>query len=157
MNLSVRHAGGFTLIETLLALAILGILSVIGISSLSGVHRHESLVIEAENIVSLLSRARQETLAAKDESVYGVHFETNAVVLFKGSAYVPGAAANEVHQFPDFIAISSTFLTAGGANVVFRKLTGAVVESGTITLALRGEPSNTKTITIAPTGVASSN
>ena len=148
---------GFTLIEVLLTFAIIAIISVIGVMSLSNFNKDKALDIEVEKVLSLITKARSFTLAALDGSAYGVHFEERKAVLFKGANYNAGASANEIQLLNDEVKISATSLAGGGSDVVFNKLTGATAQSGTITVAAVRNASQTKMITITATGVAYSN
>ena len=155
---SVVHSQrGLTLIEILLALAIVGIVSAVGMSALSNANKNQALTLESEKVLSLLSRARSETLAAKDSSAFGVHFETSKAVLFKGPTYGAGASGNDIQALSDLVTISSISLSGGTSDVVFQKLTGAASASGTIRLSLLSNASASTTITIAPTGAAYNN
>lgn len=148
---------GFTLIEVLVALAIVAILAVIGINSFSNFNAQEALSVEAEKVVSLLAAARAETLAAKGGAQYGVHFEERRVVLFQGAAYNASDPTNRIQELHRAVKIANIELADGGSEVVFAKLTGATAQSGSAALALVRKPSGSKVITIEATGIASAN
>lgn len=148
---------GFTLIEVLVSIAILGIITAIGVSSFINFNKREALEVESGKLIALISQARTETLSAKDGSAYGVHFETGKVVLFKGTVYSAGAATNRVQTLNDEVKISAITLTSGAVDVLFKKLSGATLQTGTVTLASIRDTSDTRVITITGTGVAYSN
>ena len=148
---------GFTLIEVLLTFAIIAIISVIGVMSLSNFNKDKALDIEVEKVLSLVTKARSLTLSALDGSAYGVHFEERKAVLFNGASYSAGASTNEIQTLNGEVKISAISLAGGGSDVVFAKLTGATAQSGTITVAEVRNASQTKVITIAAIGVAYSN
>lgn len=148
---------GFTIIEVILSLAIVVIVAGVTVSSLSRVNQDKALTLEAQKVISLLVKARSETLSAKGDSAYGVHFEERKAVLFKGSSYSAGASTNEMQPLNDAVKISSVTLTGGGADVLFKKLTGTTAQSGSVTLSLVRMASSTKIITITGTGIAYSN
>jgi len=148
---------GFTLIELLLSLAIVGILVAVGVTSFSAQNRGETLQQEADKIVSLLGAARADTLAAREGTQYGIHFEEQRAVLFSGAAYSASAAGNRAQALHREVKISAISLFGGGSEVFFQKLTGKTAQSGTVTLSLVSDASKTKVITIAGTGVAYSN
>ena len=87
---------GFTLIEVLLTFAIIAIISVIGVMSLSNFNKDKALDIEVEKVLSLVTKARSLTLSALDGSAYGVHFEERKAVLLNGASYSAGASTNEI-------------------------------------------------------------
>ncbi|HCB35206.1 MAG: hypothetical protein A2W52_02110 [Candidatus Taylorbacteria bacterium RIFCSPHIGHO2_02_49_25] len=148
---------GFTLLEVLLALSIAAVIAVISFSSLFRFNAAEALNVETERTLSLLSQARTLTLAAKDGKSFGVHFEERKAVLFSGASYDPNDASNEILSINSEVRISAFALTGGGGEALFKKLSGATDQSGTVTLALVRDPSKTRVITIAPTGLAYSN
>ncbi len=148
---------GFTLVEMLVVIAVTAIIAVIGVSSLANVNTSKAVDIEVEKVVTLITKARSLTMAAKDNVVYGIHFEAKKVVLFKGSTYSAGTSTNQSQPLNAEVKISATALTGGGAEVVFKKLTGATSQSGTITLAAVRKVSQTKVITILGTGIAYGN
>lgn len=148
---------GFSLVEILLALSIIAVIAVVGVTSFSNYNTEKALSLEAEKVVSLLVKARSLSLSAKGGDVYGVHFDTDKAVLFKGTSYSAGTAGNQAQQLNSAVRISATVLAGGGAEVVFRKLTGTTAQSGTVTLALVKNGSLTKTVTITATGTAYSN
>lgn len=154
IKLETIHKEGFTLIEVLVSLAIIAVISALGISAMSPLNTDKALVAEVEKVVSLIVKARSETLAAKESSVYGVHFEERKAVLFKGPTYSAGAAGNQIQTLHDEVKISALALVGGGAEVVFAKLTGATLQSGTVTLSTLRDAGKTKVITITATGVA---
>src|SRR3989338_6771694 len=126
---------GFSLVEVIVVLAILAIISAIGVTSLSNLNKSEALTVEAEKVISLITKARSLTLAAKDGSVYGVHFEERKAVLFTGSTYASGASTNQTQLLNDVVKISAVSLAGGGTKVVFKKLTGSTAQFGTVTVA----------------------
>ncbi|HEY4508129.1 MAG TPA: prepilin-type N-terminal cleavage/methylation domain-containing protein [Candidatus Paceibacterota bacterium] len=154
---TLNASRGFTLVEVLVSLAVLAIISVIGLNSFSTVNTGKALDIETEKVISLIAKARALTLSAKDGAAYGVHFEERKTVLFKGPTYSAGASGNQEQALNDAVRISAVALTGGGAEVLFAKLTGATAQSGTVALAAVRDASKTRVITIAATGVAYSN
>lgn len=148
---------GFTVIELLLSLAIIAVISAIGISAMSPVNTDKALITETEKVLSLIVKARSETLAAKEGSVYGVHFEERQAVLFKGLTYSAGATGNQIQTLHDEVKISVFALSGGGSEVIFSKLTGATTQSGTVTLTTLRDAGKTKVITISSTGAVYSN
>lgn len=148
---------GFTLLEVLLVLGIAAIIAAISLTSLSNFNKDNALVIEVEKVVSLIAKARSLTLAAKKELSYGVHFEERKIVLFSGASYSANASTNQIQLLNDEVKISSIALTGGGAEVLFKKLSGETAQNGTVTIAAVRNASQTKVVTIEVTGVAYSN
>ena len=148
---------GFSFIEVMIAVAIVGVLAVFGFSHLAAVNERQALALDAEKVLSVLATARGQTLAAKDGFSYGVHFEDRKIVSFRGASYSAGDTNNRTFTLHDAVHLANTALRGGGAEVTFNKLTGATAQSGTLTLALLRDPSLNKVITVFATGVAQSN
>jgi prepilin-type N-terminal cleavage/methylation domain-containing protein len=144
---------GFTFIETLVAIAVLALLAAIAVNGLSSFQKSGELLRSADIVAGVLRDARGRTLASRNNSAYGVHFDAESVVLFAGAIYNSGAASNEVTLIPARTAISTITLVGGGDDVVFGRLSGEVTPTGTITIRVRQEPSKTKEIRIYQSGV----
>jgi len=147
-------AKGFTVIEVLVAIALAGIIAAIGVASFVNWNTTEALDTETGKIISLLLEARSLTISGSDSSAFGVHFESGKAVLFRGSTYTPESPSNRTQALHDEVRISSIALTGGASDVVFKKLTGATAQSGTVTLVSARDAQKTRTITITLTGVA---
>jgi len=131
--------GGFTLIETLVALALGATLLGSGFFITLSTMKKTSLIHERDLIVSLLLKARAEALANTDESPHGLHITPLTFVLFDGATYVATDPTNRV--FPR----QSVALLAGDDTVVFLPLHGNTNSEKTITLT---HESNTARIVI---------
>ena len=147
---------GFTLVEVVVVAAIGAILTAILISSLPKLNASQALNGDALLVASIIRQARSQTLASKDASAYGVHFENTRVVLFKGLSYSANDSLNISSSLHSLIIISNVALT-GGSDVVFQRLTGETAESGSVTLALVDNPTITKVISISGMGVVNLN
>lgn len=144
---------GFTITEILIVIAILAVMVTIVVSAFSKFNNNQSLSGALGEVTSTLNEARANTLASYDNVAYGVHFQTDKVVLFKGSIYSASDPDNEDVTLSSKISISDIALSGGGSEVVFKRLTGKTEQNGTITLSLISEPSKTKTITIQTSGI----
>ena len=144
---------GFTLIEIIVSVAVVAILASIATISFNGLREQQALVNGAEEVRTLLLRARARTLAAEDDSVFGLHITAPSVTLFRGATYNPLAVDNELHMLDSLVTISTYSFSGGGADVVFNKRTGATSTYGTITVALVSDPSKTRVVTITATGL----
>lgn len=144
---------GFSLIEALIVIAAMALLTTVSVVGFQNFNRHEALGKDAAKVVAVYEEARALSLGSKNASVYGVHAETSRVVRFKGSSYVAGNADNESEPLNSLVWISSISLSGGAVDTVFSRLGGTTTASGTLTLALRADPLQTKTITIYATGL----
>ncbi len=147
-----RHAKtrGFSIIEILLAVAIVTILSVPTVQSFRGIQARKVLDNDVALVATTLEQARSLTLASKNEKPYGVHVESGSVTLFETATFVNGSSTNSVSGMSSATTLSHT-LAGGGADVVFQRLTGKTTQSGTITVT--HQSAGAKTITIHSTGV----
>ena len=143
---------GFTLLEIVIALSILFILISIVVSPFSSFRNRSLLNIEVENITTLINDARSKTLSSFQDSEYGIHFETNRVVFFKGTSFTEPEADNVEIVFNSAISISDISLTGGGNDIIFNRLTGKTDEDGTITVSLTSDSSTNNVIHIYATG-----
>lgn len=142
---------GFTIIELLVSVAIIGVVAVLLISGFNSFRESTQLNEAHSNILGILRDARSRTLSGEKNTHYSVHFEENQVVLFSGSLYVSGFSSNEVYSLPSLTRISSISL-GGPTEVIFARLTGSASASGTITIQSTSNSSKTKTIIITSSG-----
>ena len=151
----MRHAQsrkGITVVELIIVLAVAGIISLVAFSPLVRFRDNQVLVATTEQIVSLIYTARTNTSASKDAAQYGVHFESDRVVLFKGATFTEPNSNNKELALPPSIGISTISLNGGGADIVFDRLVGTTAQFGTIVLTLKSNASSTRTIAIGQTG-----
>ncbi|HEY4521564.1 MAG TPA: prepilin-type N-terminal cleavage/methylation domain-containing protein [Candidatus Paceibacterota bacterium] len=142
---------GFTLIELLVSIAVVVVVSILVTSGFNS-FRESSQLNEAHSaIISILRDARSRTLSGNKNTQYGVHFETNQIVLFAGSSYSSGSSSNEPYATPSLAKVSVINL-GGSSDAVFTRLTGFSSASGTIMVSSISNPQKTKTITIFSSG-----
>lgn len=144
---------GFTILEVLIAITILGIVSLIAILSFSGFRSGIAINTETEDILSILEEARILTTSSYLDSQYGVHFESNRLVLFKGTLFTEPNADNVVKNMQSNVTISSINLNGGGDDVLFERITGNTNEYGTVVLQNISNASTTRTINIYNNGI----
>jgi len=145
---------GFTLAEILVAITIAVILFAITVSGFVGLREQSDIAIVVDDSISFLQEARAKTLSSDNAAQYGVHFETNTFVLFSGDTYNASDPGNKVRNLSASVEISAYSFAGGGAEVVFKRLTGETSENGTVTFRLKNNPTITRTIEIEPTGLA---
>lgn len=140
---------GFSLLEIIITIAIVLILSAVGLSALSNYNKKQSLKANADTVLSVLSEARAKTTASDGGSRYGVHFEESKVVLFR-EAYVAGAADNAEFNIVGPVKIGSINI-AGGNDVLFKKISGETDNNGSIVISLN-DGSDSVEIDVEKTG-----
>lgn len=144
---------GFTFIEIIIVLAILLLITLFVFVSFSSLRQNQLLNGTTENVSVFINEARSRTLASKDFSQYGIHFEASRIVVFKGTTFSEPNPENHEFSFPQSIEISNIALNGGGINLIFQKLTGKTDQFGSVTLRVKSDPSKTKTIIINATGI----
>ena len=148
------YSQGFTLIELLIVIAIVSLLVVITLARFTTFGRQVDIDIASQQLISALQLARNQTVASEDETVYGVHFEANKYVLFKGSDYSTSTDTKEFNL--DKVELYEiNLLPAGSPNVVFTRIRGGTQNTGNIRVRLIAEPSRTKNIVINSLGQVS--
>jgi prepilin-type N-terminal cleavage/methylation domain-containing protein len=145
---------GFTLFETLIVLAIIGVLALIALPQFSKIKENQLLKSTVSDVLSAVDNARSKTLSSLNSSEYGVHFQADRIIIFKGKVFSSGATDNEILSIETPINISN--VTLGGVSstsgdVYFNRLSGSPSTTGTVTIY---SPSFSKVITISATGTA---
>ncbi len=126
---------GFTAIELLIVTSLIAVVSTLVGLSFGQLRRSTQHIAQAQNIASVVTEARSNTVAGQNNLQWGVHFTTNDYTLFSGSSYGAGGSDNEAYVLPSGVTISSISLTGGGADVVFNRLSGGTNQPGTITVS----------------------
>jgi len=150
--MNLRNKKGFTLVELLVATAIMVVMISIGVVTFVSSKNASSLNSYTDGIISSLEQARGNALSGKEGSSYGIKFTTNTLThtLFTGSTYSSSATTNVVTQIGTGYTLT-TNLTGSSNTIVFSRLTGVPSATGTITL-LQQATSKSKIITIGTQG-----
>lgn len=145
---------GFSIIEIVLVLGISLLLIAVVVLPLVKNRQGRLLLQSTDDIVSVLNKARSNTLSSIGSEQYGVKIENDKAVLFTGATYSQGSASNKITYLQNGVEIESAMIVLNGSatSVVFDRLTGGTDNYGTITLRLKSDTSKTKTITIEKTG-----
>ncbi len=140
---------GFTLLETLVVLAIIAVLSTVAVRSYYLLREKHSIQKDADSIVSVIESAKNMSLNRKNDSSYGVKFSSSTVTVFVGSTYTNGNKISTYDLEPN-VKISSLSLHPSGTELGFSKITGTPNATGTIVLST---PSYSRIVTIYGTGI----
>jgi len=143
---------GFTLIEILIAITIIIIMITTVIVSYRIFEKRTELEDVGQRIFSTLKLAQTQTLASNDASQYGVHFESDQYILFKGDAYLAGSPDNNIYQLPSRLEIFQINLASGGNDVIFQRIIGSTAQFGTIEIRIISQPTETRIITVQSSG-----
>ena len=108
-----------------------------------------------QEIIHSLRLAQNKTLASEGDSNFGVYFEANKFVVFKGLTYSASAPDNEVRNIDSSLSISAINLGGAVAYVVFERLTGTTANYGSLVIGQTSNPSQNRTIHIDQSGIIS--
>ncbi len=148
---------GFTALEFIIVLALVFILVSVVTVSFSKSRESQFLKTAVADSLSAIDKARGETLSSLNSSEYGVHFQSDKVIIFKGKVFSSGDSSNETISITSPVSISN--VTLGGVSgtsgeFYFNRLSGAPSASGSVTMTTTNF---SKIITISATGIASVN
>ena len=145
---------GITVLEIVIVLAIIALLVAIVLPQFSKTRENQVLKNAVADIVSALNKASSQTLSSVNSSEYGVHFQSDKVIIFTGTVFSGGAGDNEIINIIAPATISNISLTGGAVDIYFNRLSGTPSKTGTVTIT-SGSTSNI--ITIGATGIVSIN
>ncbi len=139
---------GFTLIEVLMVLAMLGIIASATVLFSISFFESELIYNEERTLVNLLHTARSRAMQNQEGTAHGLAIDplgVNEYVLFSGSSFV-GADPTLLQSIPR--ANNFTVATNSLKEIIFSQLSGTVKTSGEIKLidGNRGNASSTITI-----------
>lgn len=144
---------GFSLIETIVVLAIMSMLATVVVVSFSAFRNGKILDVAAEQVLSVISESRGKTIYSEDAYQYGVHLEAGRIVAFKGDIYSATDPSNVATVLSSLVEISSISLAGGGADITFQRLTGKVANSGSFRVRLKADTSRYKNISVNSVGI----
>lgn len=148
---------GISILEILISIAIVAVITAAVSIPLTKTRFGRILLQSTEDVVSVLNLAKSNTLSSVDGDSYGVRFEGDKVIMFKGSVYNPTSVENKIINMQTGLNISSINLNGGVNDLVFKRLTGATDQYGTIIIQVTSDTSKNKTITISKTGLVTTN
>ena len=148
---------GIGLIEVLIVFAVMGVLVLIALPQFSKLKENQVLRTSVSDTVSAVNKAHSRTLASVNSYSYGVHFQSDKVIIFRGTTFSASDPLNEQINIVSPASITNVTLNGSSGtsgNFYFNRLSGSPSKTGTITISAA---SSTKIITISATGAASSN
>lgn len=143
--------------QLIIVLAVIGILVAVAIPKFSKIREGQVVKVATSDILSSINKARSETLASVNSSEYGVHFQSDRVIIFKGKVFSSIAVDNETIKIATPVSITNVTLggvSGSSGDMYFNRLYGVPSATGTITITTS---STSKIITIYSTGTASLN
>lgn len=145
---------GFTLIELIVVIGIFTIVSALSVPFIQSFQTSSNLHTHANTIVRTLRRAQQQAIAGRDDSSWGVYFDSsnNQFLMFLGDDY-----ATRDEDYDQETEYSNIFIidTDFGNEIYFSIYSGQPSEAGTITIS---SPNNqSKVISIGSLGMVQIN
>jgi prepilin-type N-terminal cleavage/methylation domain-containing protein len=144
----MRKTSGFTLIEVLLSVALIGMLAGLSLPVYASFQTRNELAITTTTTTEMIRRAQQYSRSGLTDGQWGVAIQSNTATLFKGTSYATrDTTQDETSSIP-------TGMVAGGlGEVVFSKLSGLPTATGSMTLT--SSTGDVRTITINAKGMVS--
>jgi len=120
---------GFTLVEIMLVVGIIGLLTTISTSVYNSFKTHENLEITTIGVVEAIRHAQGNSQSGKGDSSWGVKVLASSAVIFKGSSY-----ASRDTSADQSLGFSGGVEASGLSEIVFTKIIGSTTDTGTVTL-----------------------
>lgn len=141
---SVINAAGFTLIETLIVIAIVTILAGLGMTTYSTWRQRSMVSAATMTTAQALHQAVMNSQTARQDSGWGAVIEATGVTIYAGPSYVSRIAGSEIRSpFPATVTIT------GDTAYSFAKRTGRPLSPGSTTITVR---SDTNTVSVNALG-----
>jgi len=121
---------GFTLIEILIVIAIMAVLAALTIPVGVNFFVSQQLDTVVDEVMQVLRRAQLKGMTQERDSDWGIRFNSDTYVLFKGSSF-----ASRDPVFDEDFDLAGGITTSGISEVVFAKFSGVPNVIGTITIS----------------------
>ena len=152
---SKDHKRGISLIEIIVAIAIILLLSSLALTALSQFRIRKTMDAAMEKVLAAFSQAHLDTISSRNDQQYGVHLASDQVVYFLGPTYATGTPTNIVYKLNSVIEIYNVSLAGAGTDVLFNHLTGGTNQLGTFEVRAKGNSAIRTVITVNGTGAIS--
>lgn len=127
---------GFTILEIMVVIAVIGILSVIGLVTFTSSRDTRQLTATAQNILGVLRSAQAKTLAGEGGTAWGVHLSDSRFVLFQGVDF-GSAVYTENYDIPAGLAIGNINLAGGATDIIFNRVDGGTNQYGIFSVEVK--------------------
>ena len=141
-----QSQAGFTLLEMLLSVAIIGMLAGLSVPVYESFNRRNDLDITAQTVTAMLRRAAAYARLGQNDSAWSVAIQSNTITLFRGLDYATRNTA-----YDETASIPGSVTPSGMSEVEFAEFTALPVATGSITLT--SSTSDVRTITINAKGM----
>ncbi|MEA2715476.1 MAG: hypothetical protein QOG91_504 [Candidatus Parcubacteria bacterium] len=142
---------GFTAIEILVVIAIVFIITSIGLFAFISARKTKELSVLSDQIYFTLEHAKSDAVSGKNGVGAGVKFSTTTYAFFGGNVYDPANTNNKVYTVTSGYQITTTLASSDGS-VVFSRIYGTPSATGTVTVADASAPTRKVDIVIGNLG-----
>jgi len=130
-NYNLKTKQGFTFIELLVVVAIMVMISGLGLFISLDFYKTYALNSERDIVVSIFMKARNRAANNFNESGHGIYINSDGYTVFQGSSYV---SRNQTYD--ELIKRAYSVTSSGLQEIVFEQLTGNLTTSaGDVTLS----------------------
>lgn len=141
-------SGGFTLLEVLLSVALLGLIAALSAPMYLSFQNRNDLDIAVSTSAQSLRRAQMLAQASTDDDAWGVKLESPNLIIFRGTSF----AARDTN-FDEVYPLSSTLVFSGVTEIVFTKFSGLPTAPSVGTIILTNINNETRNIVINDQGM----
>jgi len=149
----MKNKNGFTLIEIIIVMSIIVFLISASIVSYRSFEKSTELEKTVQNIISTLKLSQSKTIASNEASPYGIHFESDKYISFKGSEYQPESVNNKIYNISNRLEIYNINLSGEENDIIFQRISGKTEQNGNISIKMISDPTEFKTISIKSSGI----
>ena len=147
----MKNTQGFTFLELMVSISIMALLVSLGLASLFRSRNLREVTANGQNLLSVVRQAQAKTIAAEENSQWGVRLENDRFILFRGAAYA-GSPYIQIYLLPSYIEMVNITLTGGGQEIVFNRLDGRTDQSGSFEVRAKSSPSTIFPIVVHSSG-----
>lgn len=140
---------GFTLIEVLIVVFVIGILSTITINYFKELNDKKKIEGLSESIAAYLEETKTKAQSGENGEQHGIKFYSQTYVIFSGTSFSLNDPDNKTINVDDGFEIE-TSLT--GDEVIFSRINGEPNHAGTITITSLSDESKTIDVVIGNLG-----
>ncbi len=144
----MMRQGGFTLLELLLSVTIIGLITALSLPVYETFARRNDLDLTAQNVTAAIRRAQTYARGQNYDSTWGIKFQADNATLYRGTSY-----ASRTAGFDEIVDIPDSITASGLDDIQFAKMTGAPSSTGTLTLS--STTNDTRAITLNAKGMVS--
>lgn len=144
----MNREAGFSLIELLLCVAIIGLLTGMTLPLYQSYQNSNDVDLDTQSVAAMLRRAELYARTMNGDNSWGVKVQSGSATLFKGASYATrDTTVDETDALPSVITFSGTL-----SEVVFTKFTATPSATGTIILTHTAN-NDVRTITLNAKGM----